>query len=72
MKPKRRDGGPAFAYASAYAHHEGMTLRQYYFGQIMQGAVSRIYLDKENMALATKWALSVVDAMLIEEAKEEK
>ena len=50
---KRDDGGPAFPYAAEWGYQEGMTLRDWFAGQVLQGLVS----DSNNLGAMKKAAI---------------
>jgi hypothetical protein len=59
----RQDGGPAFpqseAWGSKYPVPEGMSLRDYFAGRVLEEALER-YEPRQ----AAAWAYRVADAML--------
>ena len=57
--------GPAFACASEHGHQQGMTLRQWYAGQALQGMLSRLQADGSHECEAiAEMAFTIADAML--------
>jgi len=75
-QPPRDDGGPAFptvphytaigAEQHFYAGHYGMSLRDYFAGQLIAGGVINDYGNYEDFAKA---AYLVADALIAERAK---
>lgn len=66
------NGGPAFP-NEGYARFEGMTLRDYFAAEAMQGAISSLIngelANSETDALLAKASYMIADAMLLERAK---
>lgn len=65
MSEKINDGGPAFP---GYHLAPGMTLRDYFAGQALQGLCADSELSTTQQRMA-KWCFEVADAMLAERAK---
>ena len=63
----RYNGGPAFPVPAEF-NDEGMTLRDWFAGQVLAG-ISTSYTDQQDEA---EWTYSVADAMLAERAKVER
>jgi hypothetical protein len=74
----KNDGGAAFPRAATNDDNvmrgltnEGMSLRDWFAGQVISGTIQRSGHAFENPAVAAQWAYSQADAMLTERAKEE-
>ena len=70
---KSNDGGPAFACAAENGHQPGMTLRDYFAGQVIFNThVGVGYTDarcKEAAAVLARRAYIIAEAMLAEREK---
>ena len=65
MGDKRNDGGPAFAHGSPeHGGHPGMTLRDWFAGQVMVALSTDIPFDMHTAVDRAKWAYMQADAML--------
>ena len=72
MKPKRKDGGPAFPlgdmeWNEANSHNNGMTLRDYFAGQALAGCLSAPLGKFPNQLNADQFAhdaYAFADAMI--------
>lgn len=71
MTDDRGDGGPAFPITAGHlVHAQGMTLRDWFAGQAMAGAIKRwLDVDASDQHIA-QWSYEVADAMLA--ARKEK
>ena len=64
---REMDGGPAFPGPESHGDdHEGMSLRDYFAGQFIQGATWRDYASEADLA---QQAYRVADAMIAERLK---
>lgn len=70
MSDKPNDGGPAFPCTDAKGFvSEGMSLRDYFAGQALQGQLAERNSGKEPKYIAM-WSYRYADAMLAERDKE--
>ena len=74
-----KDGGPAFpsenltsigAYEVHGLHRPGMSLRDWFAGQAMNGVLRKSRVGSPDPKDTARWAYYVADAMLIERQKE--
>lgn len=68
---QKQDGGPAFPHIPTHGSNDGMTLRDYFAGQVISDVFLNGFeagnLSPEGTAkLASKWAYIIADAMLAE------
>jgi hypothetical protein len=70
MSQPINDGGPAFPTPSGVQHNDGLTMRDYFAGQALQGLMSKVKPEAHWEDYRAKWSYEVADAML--KAKEAK
>lgn len=67
---KINDGGPAFACAAENGHQAGMTLRDWFAGQALDGMMAKYGTNSEGgAALTAIVCYAAADAMLAEREK---
>ena len=62
-------GGSAFPLFDGYAHYGGMTLRDWFAGQVLQGMISAEYAGEFKPNTWSMYAYEIADAMLEERQK---
>jgi hypothetical protein len=58
------DGGPAFPFQDGYGRVSGMTLRQYYAGQVLIGIMANPNSTAVTSNAIATWCFNMADAML--------
>lgn len=63
------NGGPAFPHSDSVLYQQGMSLRDYFAGQALEGILAEFFHHENEAQSAAIRAYAMADAMLAERAK---